>query len=481
MRSSTVLAAAIGASGVSAFWRMPCRSRTGVARMDPLVDPGKVADHVHAIHGGGAFSLTSTPKDLAQSECTSCGVTQDKSAYWTPSLHFMYANGSSVMVEQVGGMLAYYLMYMDNLVPFPADFQMVAGNRNYRNFTGPFPDAPLSSWPTDPTDQYFLEQRALGFNCLNYDKDPEPSLYRHQFPSKSYMDANCKDGLRMELAFPSCGNGQSDSPDHQSHVKYPSLVKEGNCPQGFDVHYPFLFFETIWATQAFAGQDGHFAFSMGDPVGAGYHGDFMMGWDSPEFLGTAMTVCGSSSGSGEVQDCPLFTLQSDSTAAQCTFNVPEELKDDDCTGMRDGLPVDVPMQWGPEPATKYAVAGVNGVATSVNNSPSSAPTGYTASKDLSYTAADPAVTKTAQGGIVVAEVNTSTSSSSVAAPVKAQVTQAPAVSQAADGAHPVTTKYITQANEVIEMVIEEVDVTVTAASPSSRAYKRHAHAHGHRH
>lgn len=37
-----------------AFWRLPCRGRTGVARLDPIVDPGEVSSHVHVIHGGGS-------------------------------------------------------------------------------------------------------------------------------------------------------------------------------------------------------------------------------------------------------------------------------------------------------------------------------------------------------------------------------------------------------------------------------------------
>jgi hypothetical protein len=123
------------------------------------------------------------------------------------------------MVEQVGGMLAYYLYYLSNVTAFPEGFQMIAGNPNLRQFDGLFPDTDLSSWPTYPSDQFFLEQRALGFNCLNYAKTPEPSLYRHQLPSKEYMDANCTDGLRLELAFPSCGNGSLDSSDHKSHVQ----------------------------------------------------------------------------------------------------------------------------------------------------------------------------------------------------------------------------------------------------------------------
>lgn len=44
---------------------------------------------------------------LEASECTSCAVTQDKSIYWTPTLYFVHNNGSSELVDQVGGTLVY--------------------------------------------------------------------------------------------------------------------------------------------------------------------------------------------------------------------------------------------------------------------------------------------------------------------------------------------------------------------------------------
>jgi hypothetical protein len=46
---------------VNAFWRMPCRSRSGLARMDPLVSPGEVSGHVHAIHGSSGKILFQFP------------------------------------------------------------------------------------------------------------------------------------------------------------------------------------------------------------------------------------------------------------------------------------------------------------------------------------------------------------------------------------------------------------------------------------
>ena len=37
---------------VDAFFRMPLRALVGLARLDPLTDPGKPSPHVHAIYGG---------------------------------------------------------------------------------------------------------------------------------------------------------------------------------------------------------------------------------------------------------------------------------------------------------------------------------------------------------------------------------------------------------------------------------------------
>jgi hypothetical protein len=329
---------------------------------------------------------------------------------------------------------------------------MIAGDPTVRNFSGPFPDTELSSWPTDPTDQFFLQQRAIGFNCLNYDKTPEASLYRHQLPDKAYIDANCKDGLRLEMAFPSCGTGEMDSPNHRSHVAYPSLVKEGNCPAGYNVHYPFLFYETIFATNAFAGVPGQFVLSTGDPVGTSYHADFIMGWESADFLASAIDTC--TNMSGNIADCPLFTQQSDADAAKCAFATPADLEGEDCEGTNEGLPYSVPIQYGPQPATKYPVFGVDSSATPV---PSSAKPESFSQPTMTYSPANPTSTSSAQGGIVVAAYSSGA------------VTSAPAAPTATSNPDCYTT-YITNGYEVIEMVVIETDITITASGPPPAGY-----------
>lgn len=445
------------------------------------------------------FSWEATYETLtANGSCTACEVTQDHSAYWVPTLNFIYSNGTTVMVPQVGGMLVYYLYYLTNVTAFPEGFNMIAGNPAIRNFTGPFPDTQLSYWPTDSTDdQFFLQQRALGFNCLNYGKAPEPSLYRHVLPSKDYMDENCVDGLRLELAFPSCGNGSITSTDHKSHMAYPSLVKEGNCPDGYNEHYPFLFYEVIWATDNFAGDDGQFVLSYGDPVGTGYHGDFIMGWQSADFLQNALDTC--TDASGEIQACPLFDIQSDAEGAKCTFDIPDCLEADNPQGPRNGLAVDIPIQYGPEEATSYPIAGRQGQPTQ-GIEPSGPPSTFE-QPTLTYSPADPQSTKSAQGGIVVAKVTSDsgdvgeaaatngagnaqvvTDWTTTTAEAAAATTQPPPPPPPADSkADFVATSYLTNGNTVVELFVTEVDVTVTATSTALAEHKRHLHRHLHHH
>lgn len=222
---------------------------------------------------------------------------------------------------------------------------MIAGDPFQRNFTWPIPDPPKSTWSGAQLSQAALRQKALGFNCLNYEKPAEPSLYRHFLPNKTYLDEHCTDGIRLELMFPSCWNGKDvDSPDHASHVQYPSLVMDGTCPEGYETRLVSLFYETIWNTYAFKDQDGYFVLANGDPTGFGYHGDFMFGWQDG-VLQEAVDTC--TSETGEVGDCNIFNLQSEDKQRQCFFDMPTQLLDDAVDLVENGLPGGVPIEWGP--------------------------------------------------------------------------------------------------------------------------------------
>lgn len=149
---------------------------------------------------------------------------------------------------------------------------MVSGSNDRRSYTvgdPSQPDPPKSQWASlGQTSQSALEQRAVGFNCLNYAMAPEGTLYRHMLPDKSYLDQNCADGLRFELMFASCWNGKDiDSKNHKDHVAFPDLVMTGTCPETHPVRLPSLLFEVIWNTAAFKHRKGRFVISNGDVTG----------------------------------------------------------------------------------------------------------------------------------------------------------------------------------------------------------------------
>ncbi|KAI9818258.1 MAG: hypothetical protein M1832_004474 [Thelocarpon impressellum] len=499
--ASVALLALVG--GADAFWRLPCQGRSGLARIDPLVNPGAVAPHAHTIHGGSNFGMNSGYEELVKSNCTSCAVRQDRSAYWTPVLYFKHADGKLQLVRQNGGTLVYYLLPKSGKVTaFPAGFEMIAGDTYRRNSSLPWPDPELSSWPADPeqSSQDALSQKALGFNCLNYGGKAEDSLYRHKMPSKADLDSKCKSGLRMELMFPSCWNGKDvRSADHKSHVAYPGLVKDGKCPQGFETQLIRLFFETIWDTQDFAGKAGEFVLSNGDTTGHGYHGDFVSGWD-PAFLQKAADTC--THDSGNIKDCPLFTdLQSEAEQAQCQIEMPAELQKENCEKPKDGLPGGVQIQYGPQPATPAA-----GSAGSAPTSPAAAAPSYVASSSASSSASSGA-----SSGAPASPYRPSQSAYPAKAlelegvvknfvasdpPAEAPVPTTPAeVAHAAPtavGEERSTTTW-TSGNAVYELVVVKTSVTVTeggaaatptpeqSGSPSGAYRKRHLDAHRHQH
>ncbi|KAF3903955.1 hypothetical protein ABW21_db0207722 [Orbilia brochopaga] len=307
MRQTLSLAAlALLSSKADAFWRMQCGAPILVDRIDPIVFPDAVDGHVHNIMGGVAFGKTISTKQLRASKCTSCQVEPDKSNYWVPTLYFQFANGSFAPVPQKDGMLVYYIpergaQYGETVLPFPENFGMIAGDPKLRTYDD----------KADKKSETQMRQDAIGFTCLNY-KNPETEGFamHRKMPEMGKL-ATCVDGLRADINFPSCWNGELDSANHRDHMHYPDGLEDGKCPKSHPKRLITLKYEVSFMVAPFATQEGKFIWSTGDETGYSYHGDFYNGWDE-NTLPTAMkdetcvpkvvSITG-----GVIENCKTFT------------------------------------------------------------------------------------------------------------------------------------------------------------------------------
>lgn len=209
-----------------------------------------IAQLADARIGASNVNQASTYDSLLQSNCTSCEIQDDKSAYWTPLLYYQHSNGTFEEVPH-GGMTVYYEGRGDdmNLQPFPPGFRMVSGNPKARSYNQqkliPGSDRPIAD--------------RVSFACLDSGSSKEqPGL----------VSTDCKNGLRAQIHFQSCWNGKDLYKPDNSHVEYMSGLDNGVCPPTHPVALMHLFFEVLYGVNDIKKDGGKFVFSQGMSVQA---------------------------------------------------------------------------------------------------------------------------------------------------------------------------------------------------------------------
>lgn len=337
------------AGSSQAFWRMSCGIvQTG--RIDPIVAPGKLAGHAHKLAGASNIDLNSDYQSLQQSNCTSCEIGADKSAYWTPILYYHHANGSFEEVPNQG-MTVYYLGRGDNktnIQPFPEGFRMLSGILSARSY---------DTQTVIPGGNRPKADR-VSFACLDAAPSKEqPGMTR----------TSCSNGLRAQIHFQSCWDGVNLYKTDNSHVEYLSDLDNGHCPPTHSVPLMHLFYEVLYSVNDIHQDGGQFTFSQGDTTGYGFHGDFMNGWDTAT-LKSAIKDCANTN-DGTVGDCPAFKATDDPhNYSQNCPELPPLIKDEPVHGMIAKLPGCIKLTSGPAAATEADMtcgAGAGGATTNV--------------------------------------------------------------------------------------------------------------------
>jgi hypothetical protein len=262
--------------------------------------------------------------DISQvATCTTCTFAEDFSNYWTAVLFFKARNGTykrvpllpNIGFEQAeGGMTVYYSPQARGTVTaFKPGFRMLIGDAANRD---------------KATAQTF---RQLTYTCLQ-------TLGTRTGETKDFPTRPCAAGIMANVRFPTCWDGKNlDSPDHMSHVSYPSMgtfESNGPCPATHPVQVPQLFYETIWDTRAFNNKDmwpedgsQPFVWSQDDSTGYGTHGDYVFGWKDDALQKAMNFNCNI--------NCP--QLRSQTIAAGNKCSVPKRVKED-TDGWLDKLP-----------------------------------------------------------------------------------------------------------------------------------------------
>jgi hypothetical protein len=92
MKAQYVLTAVLAISPVHGFLLM--NKLLAYERIDPIVQPGVVSGHLHAVCGNNNFQQTFDSNVWNSANCSTMEIQENKSNYWMPSLLVLHNNGT---------------------------------------------------------------------------------------------------------------------------------------------------------------------------------------------------------------------------------------------------------------------------------------------------------------------------------------------------------------------------------------------------
>ena len=424
---------------------------TSVQRIDPILAPGKISQHVHQVFGANKLSSDMSYESLQQSDCSTVGSAdfqgngQDHSVYWHPALFMETKDGSGYIRVPTNGHKLYYLdIGTGNKAEpfeFPHGFRMLAGDPFLR---GPASNTDITLWKCSTGGSYNVGESG-GFptgvsTCSDY-----PYFYG-------------------SVEFPHCWNGDDfNEADPTAHMAYPDGdIRGGSCPSSHPKRLPHLFIENFFNLDSVADKvkADSFTLAQGDNTGFGSHADFFNGWEDGALPNLLSTCTQPEFGNEDVGTCSNF--KSSGSASSCSLPVTYKENVDNPGKFLPGCnPV---IDTNPVPMMSIAPLGVS---TDKCNKDSNGGSGASAS-------GAPASSAPPSGG----------SASSAPASSGAPASSALAGSSAPGGTYGASSGAApTRSYPAASTVWATTFATVSsaAASPSAGGGHKHHHKHGHGH
>ena len=239
------------------------RTTCGLAKydfIDPIVYPGQAnASHLHVFFGNTAVDPSSTPETLAASGGSTCqGGTLNRTAYWMPAVVDLGSGAAVTPDEAVIYYKTGYNMSVADIRPFPAGLRMIAGNKN----------------ATSQAEQPY----GVVWGCRD-----------RNVPNTGSIPTSCPEGdaVRLSIVFPQCWDGVNlDSPDHRSHMAFPTYRNEpqrSGCPATHPIALPEITehfdFPVLDAGAVARWRLSSDMYDTSRAAGFSVHADWMNGWD----------------------------------------------------------------------------------------------------------------------------------------------------------------------------------------------------------
>ena len=238
-----------------------------VERLDPLLSPGGISNHVHSVIGGNKFSAQTSYQALQESTCTTVPINNDLSAYWMPAMYFHNSSGFYRMREIYHKVYYFYGNGNNQLIKdieeFPEGFHMITGNAMLRE--------------EDPSHK----ESGVHWACTQ-SSGTSPSAIGFPKGFTSCPGRDGTQGLSAGIQFPDCWDGIPFDPiDTMKHMAHASGADGlDGCPAPYNKHrFPKVGLEYTVDTEPFKGSysasDTPWTLAMGDNTGYGFHADFV--------------------------------------------------------------------------------------------------------------------------------------------------------------------------------------------------------------